>query len=159
HRRRHPVPRGRAGWRCPMKRSARRGYTLAAALAAGAGGAGCGVPLEDAAQLSPVNTCSAPSDCAQGSTCSNGACVATDYDLTGLLLEVRPLPDATYGPGQSYLIDPAAGVSLASHGAGTPFVASIVAKLPALVSIQKGLVIPDPSTGCVIPGGGIPANL
>jgi hypothetical protein len=143
-----------------VKGAARQAVTGAVVCAALLGGAGCGVPLGTAAGLSPVNTCSSAGDCAAGSTCAQGACVATSYDLTGLLLEVHPLADATYGASTSFLIDPAAeGVVLASQGEGAPFITSFDAQLPAEVSIQNGLVLLDPSTACPVPGQGIPATL
>jgi hypothetical protein len=100
---------------------------------------GCDVPLTAPPGQGPVNTCQTTSDCAQGAACTQGICVATSFDLTGLLLEVRPRADATFGAGMSFLIDPSTQVPLEAQG-GQPFNYKFPVTLPNLVSIQGGEV-------------------
>ena len=97
----HGVPDGTPGperRRIELPRSHRRGCDVSrrAALFGGVflggllGCTGCGVPLGPPLGEAPVNTCSTAGDCATGGTCDQGKCVATSYDLAGLLLQVRP---------------------------------------------------------------------
>jgi hypothetical protein len=129
-------------------------------LAAIGGTLGCNVPLADEAGLGPVNTCSSMNDCAEGAACQQGMCVATSYDLGGLLLEVRPPPNATFGGGRSFVIDPSGGVQLQSS-AGGPFFDTFSFSLPPPVTIKGGQVVLDQGTvglpkGCSL---SIPARL
>lgn len=63
-------------------------------LALVASAAGCSVPLQDAA-LVVRNSCESDADCGAAASCVDNAdgsraCVATEGDLSGLLLDVRP---------------------------------------------------------------------
>jgi hypothetical protein len=127
-------------------------------------GAGCALPLDLAAQLTPLNTCSTSTDCAGNAVCVHDACVATSVDLEGLVIEVRPHANAAFGATTSYLFDPAAaGIPLVLSGS-QPFLARMDPALPAPISIRGGLVRLDPGTpleqGCTIGANrSIPAHL
>jgi len=109
---------------------------VAAALLA----AGCSLQADRSGVLGPVNTCDTPSACGGDGTCVDGRCVATAFDLEGLLVEVRPLANAAFGATTSYLFDPArADIQLRSEG-GAPFVARMSPTLPEFVSIRAGRV-------------------
>ena len=96
--------------------------------------AGCGVLADGALANGPVNTCSASRACGGGATCADGRCVATKFDLTGLLVEVRPHANAAFGATTSYLFDPVqADIALQSDG-GAPFVARMSPTLPPVLA-------------------------
>ncbi len=139
--------------------------SLALAAAALALAAGCSVPLEAPLGAEPVNTCQGDGDCAEGASCTaGGVCAATQYDLAGALLEVRPDGAAVFGGGLSFVVDPAAaGVPLVSPRSGAvPFFSRFDVHLAWPVALQ-GTVVPDPSTalgaGCMLPKGTLPASL
>jgi hypothetical protein len=116
---------------------------LGVALAASAlFGLGCSVPLEGAPVPGQVNACSGSSGCADGATCLEGICVATDFDLTGLLLEVRPRTNASFGANTSYFFDLAdTSVPLLAHGPSvTPFNTHLPLQLPQPFSVVGGRV-------------------
>ncbi len=125
---------------------------------------GCNVPLA-ALEQATVNTCAAASDCGGAAACEGGKCVATSYDLGGLLLAVRPQADASFAVDMSYVVDlTAAHVALVSPGAsGAPFDAGFDVQLPSPVSIQSGKVVVDPSISlpatCTLVGRSVPATL
>jgi len=126
--------------------------------------AGCSVPLDAPLDQTTVNTCDAASDCGGGAACEAGKCVATSYDLGGLLLAVRPSADAIFAANTSYVVDPSPTVTLVSPGAGgSPFLTGFDVKLPLPVSIQHGEVVLDGSIplpqGCVLAHRSVPASL
>src|SRR5262245_2496674 len=89
---------------------------FAATLLLGLAVPGCGLPLADVSS-GPLNTCESNSDCAAGGVCasvgSSKACVATRADLPGLLLEIRPAADSSFGANVTYIVDAATqGVAL-----------------------------------------------
>jgi hypothetical protein len=138
----------------------RAGVLLAALVA------GCSLAQAESVNPGPTNTCASSSTCGGKAACVQGTCVATEYDLDGLLVEVRPHADASFGATTSYLFDPAkAGIALTSKDAGgAPFVARMNPTLPASVSIQQGLVRVSSDTpleqGCTIGADlAIPASL
>jgi hypothetical protein len=129
--------------------------------------AGCGVPLDAPLGQAVINTCSTSADCGSDATCTQGKCVAVSYDLGGLLLQVSPLADATFGAGTSYLIDTGAtNVQLVSAvGATQPFLTRRDIDLSPPVSIKGGQVLLDPATildpnpSCNFPNRSVPAQL
>jgi hypothetical protein len=116
----------------------------------------CSVPLAD--ELSAFGArCETSSDCAGSAVCyplpTGNACVATQADLSGLLLEVRPVQGSSYGAGTSHLFDlDAEGVGLTgTRGAGlvVPFdvsLQSLVAVSPGHVYVAAGFD-PPPCRG------------
>lgn len=143
----------------PRPRAARR-----IALAALILGAGCGLPLDLVEHPGPQNTCSAASDCGAGAACVEGACVATEIDLAGLLVEVRPPANAAFGADTAHLFDPAeAGIPLVSKS-GAPFIARMNPEIPEPAAIQGGIVRAHPETslgqGCSLgPNRSLPAHV
>ncbi len=123
---------------------------------------GCGLPSPDEVAGQPVNVCSQDSDCPTSSTCVQSRCIATSYDLQGLLLEVRIDSNAGFAAGASYVVDPSLdGVKLVSNGAhDTPFGQRYDKTLPAPVTLH-GVVVLDPSTpsSCGLADGSVPANI
>lgn len=116
--------------------------------------AGCSVALNEPSRLGPVNTCGATGACSADASCVDGACVATDVDLVGLLVEVRPNANAAFGATTSYIFSPeSAGIQLAARG-GEPFAKRMNPRLPEAVAIRGGLVQVHADTslgqGCVI---------
>jgi hypothetical protein len=76
---------------------------------------GCVMLAGESAQV--TNTCSSDDDC-EGGVCVDvfgaPACVATRADLPGLILEVQPSAESSYGAGTSFLV-PFAGGGLAAQ--------------------------------------------
>lgn len=139
-----------------------RAFGLGAALALVT--AGCSVPFGASLGVQQINTCSSPHDCAEGATCEGGICVATNVDLTGMLVEVRPHANASFGATTSYVFDPSAKVALSTHGQGAePFLARFDPRLPAPVSIRGGRVLFNHQTmvpaTCAIPDRSVPAQI
>ncbi len=135
-----------------------RAVLLLAALSAG-----CSVPLDAPLDQTTVNTCEASTDCGGGATCAGGRCVATSYDLQGLLLAVHPGASAVYGANTAYVLDPgAAHVGLVSSG-GTPFVTRLDVTLPGPIAIQNGQVVLSSKfqlpAGCHLSSRSVPANI
>jgi hypothetical protein len=118
----------------------KRARALVALLAVGTCVGACGTPFE--APPTGVNHCSSASPCGEGAACSSQrqVCVATAYDLGGLLVEVRPWSGAVFGANQSFLFDPAQVVSLKSTSDAKAFDVTMSPKLPALAQIREGLV-------------------
>ncbi|APR85616.1 Hypothetical protein A7982_10965 [Minicystis rosea] len=111
---------------------------------------GCGLPLADISFDGPVNTCTASTSCADGAACVDGICVATSYDLEGLLVEVRPRSDAIFGASTSHLFDPTAAQITLTAEDGAPFVAVMNPKLPETAAIRHGLVRLHKQTNCSV---------
>lgn len=105
-------------------------------------GLGCSVPLETSPLPGQVNTCSASSTCGAGAKCAQGVCVATAFDLTGLILEVRPHSNASFGATTSYAFDLAdTSVELLGHGpSDRPFFTHLDLPLPGAFSVVGGRV-------------------
>ncbi len=138
----------------------RRRQVAAAALLAAFGA--CGVPFGAPLEAGLVNACSSNADCApSGAACAQGSCVATQYDLTGMFLEVQPNAGATFGANLSFVVDPAANrIQLSSKGKdAAPFAATLNATLPQLVSIQKAKIVLSDATLCPAAAQGVPANV
>lgn len=102
----------------------------------------CGVPFGEPTTIGPTNACDGASDCGPGAACVQGQCVATEYDLEGLLLEVRPHANATFGANTSFMIDPSkSSLVLTSRGSSdAPFDAGYDLTLPMPVSVRDGVV-------------------
>jgi hypothetical protein len=132
---------------------------------------GCSVPLQDAAPFIS-NTCETEQDCGSGATCADlgdrgRSCVATEGDLGGLLLDVRP-PVGSNGTGTgslvlgggAYLIEPELlGVRIAGSGLGG--VIPLDVALPPPVTIQAGRIAAFAAgDACAAaPGASIPAEV
>ena len=103
-------------------------------------GLGCSVPLETAPVPGQVNACSGSSACGAGATCVQGICIATAFDLTGLVLEVRPHTNASFGATTSYILDLAdTSVALLSHGpSDRPFLPHLDLPLPKAFRVVGG---------------------
>ena len=130
----------------------------------------CSIPLADALGTN-FNRCSTSADCGPDAACvDDGAgsttCVATQADLTGLLVEVRPSAASVDSTGREiqtgagYLLEPEmAGVRLA----GGDLAGSIGwdANLPPLVDIIDGRIKAYASgDGCAMAvGDSIPAEV
>lgn len=135
-------------------------FTAAAILTAGCSYANGSTSLD-----TPVNACDASTACGGDGACVDGRCVATRFDLTGLIVEVRP-HGGSFGASTSYVFDPAlAGITLSSGGgAGAPFTARMSPTLPPSVAIRQGRVRVNPKTplgdGCSIGADrAVPAQL
>ena len=109
---------------------------VTAALAGLAVG-GCTIPLQAPQETGPTNTCNATRPCAEGASCVQGQCVATTFDLTGLLLEVVPHANATFGANTSFVTPVTLPLKGSAAGA---FVKTYDVALPQLVSIHDGVV-------------------
>ena len=125
---------------------------------------GCSVPLGAPSASGPINTCSSSTPCSEGAACVEGICVATSFDLEGLLIEVRPHANAAFGAATSHIFDPtSAKIAVKSQG-GAPFAAVMNPKLPAPAAIRHGVVRVNEATplgtGCSIgTDRAIPANI
>lgn len=123
---------------------------LALALAA----AGCGIPLSEF-DLGPVNQCTASSDCALGAVCAPvdgvNACVATEADLPGLILEIRPDASSALGANVSYLIDVAEQGLALQDAVASGQVRGFDPQLPALAQVDGKLYLPVGAPSCDVP--------
>lgn len=123
------------------------------ALVLGAAAAGCSIPLEDGSGARVDNRCEKTSDCAGVGVCAaiggTNACVVTNVDLQGVLIEVRPSPTPSIAPDTSYLLDPAnptqtkgAAPKLSLVGRdGSGIVETWSPQLPPLVTVTKGKIL------------------
>lgn len=102
--------------------------------------AGCSLALNTEQPFGPANTCGGSTACSDGAECVDGRCVATSYDLEGLIVEVRPHANATFGSTTSYFFDPAqTDIALRAENA-SPFVARMSPTLPASIAVREGRV-------------------
>lgn len=136
-----------------MNRNRARSVTLALALAA----SGCSIPLSDI-ELGPVNQCTASSDCATGAVCASvngaGTCVATEADLPGLILEVRPHASSAFGPNVSFLVDVAQqGLALQDIDTAGQ-VRGFDPQLSTLARVDGKLHLPEGAPRCEVPASG-----
>ena len=111
-----------------------------------------GCTFFDADPDSVSNTCSTDSDCVGGVCADIGgksACLATGADIPGLILEVQPSTEASYGAGTSFLV-PFGGYGLKAQSvAGIVIDRDIV--LPHSVVSPIELFIDYDFKGCSLP--------
>jgi hypothetical protein len=101
--------------------------------------AGCSVALDAAGPAGPRNVCGASGSCGDGATCVDDTCVATRVDLSGLLVEVRPHANASFGSTTSYLFSPEGNkISLVASGTEA-FTRKLDPILPKWVAIHDGI--------------------
>jgi hypothetical protein len=126
--------------------------------------ASCGLAMQSATDVGPVNACTSAGECGADATCVQATCVATKYDLQGILVTVQIPPNATFGAGMAWVVDPGLrNVQLVSQGAAdTAFAQTFDVQLAKPVSIRGAKVVLDPSTvapGCSAPDSSVPANV
>ena len=137
---------------------------LLAAAALLAASAGCGIPLAELASA-PLNACESSSDCTAGGVCaavgSGNACVSTDADLAGLLLEIRPAADSPYGANVTYIIDAAAQGTALQDAAPGGQVRGFDPRLPELARVNGKLRLDAdaPDCGASAQDGSFPATV
>lgn len=137
---------------------------LAAAALLAASAVGCGIPL---AELStgPINACESTSDCAAGGVCAavdtGNACVSTDADLAGLLLEIRPAAGSPYGANVTYIIDVAEQGTALQDSAPDGQVRRFDPRLPELARVSGKLQLDPDALDCgpSVRGGSFPATV
>lgn len=121
--------------------------------------AACSLPDGDTSVPGPSNTCDSANPCAAGGACLQGRCVATEIDLEGLVLEVRPPAFASFGGATSFLVRPGEhGVTLTASGAKA-IASKLSPKLPAYASIHDAVVQLDDATPCGAPERVVPATV
>ena len=123
---------------------------------------GCALPGANEVAGQPINACGNDGDCGSEGACRQGRCVATSYDLAGLILQVTVNPAGGFAPGDVFLVDPAAaGLGLVSQGTrDTPLGTRFDIALPAPLTVHRGQVVLDgASAGCAAMDGSIAANV
>lgn len=95
------------------------------------------------------NECATSTECVTGSICKAGACVATSADLAGLILEVRPHADASYGATTSFYFTPATSTKLDGEnksGFTSAFTAALYAPVASKGRVARKDLVATP--GC-----------
>src|SRR5438045_4008415 len=67
---------------------------------------GCSLSFDGGTAPEQQNACSSSVPCGGDGICLSNTCVATQVDLAGLVLEVRPHSDAVYGASTSFFFEP-----------------------------------------------------
>jgi len=111
-------------------------------------------------QAAVTNTCSSNADC-DGGVCAKAfdkrVCVATKADLPGLILEVRPSAEASYGAGTSFLM-PFSGAGLVDQS-DTGLVVDHDLDLAEVNISPLSLFVDYDYKSCpLLPGGKLPAD-
>jgi hypothetical protein len=137
---------------------------VAAALLLAISAAGCGIPLSELT-TGPINSCDTSSDCAGSGVCAavgdGKACVSTDADLAGLLLEVRPAAGSSFGANATYIIDVAAQGTALQDAAPNGQVRRFDPQLPepSRVNGKLRLAAGAPDCGAAAQDGSYPATV
>lgn len=120
--------------------------------------AGCAFAYSAGPQAEQTNTCSSDAECGDGAVCQANACLSTEVDLHGLIVEVRPNSSASFGPSTSFLLTPDDRLVQGSSPGGVEN--HFDSKLPAPISISGEKIKLDYAYDCPAGvDGSYPANL
>ena len=140
-----------------------RSHSLIVASALGLGAlsllGGCSVPLSEGV-VELTNRCTETADCGGTGQCIENTCVATEADLSDLIIEIEVPSDAPFAPATTHVIAPGEDPSISLTGSSV-FFQNYTLYLNELVSLTVSLNVDNIPAACggLSGEGGVPIRV